>query len=117
MDTIDLLSQWMMLGPTYFSFKSSRRRLSRTTSYGAEVAEIYYASMLDRAMICCFFELHAIAIEPSEKTHLVVLFSVIWRASPITVRESNEIELVVVHVMKPIIHSSSYIAQYPLDCT
>lgn len=74
MDGIDLLSQWMMLGPTYFSFKSSRRRLSRTTSYGAEVAEIYYASMLDRAMICFFFELHAIAIEPSEKTHLVVLF-------------------------------------------
>lgn len=70
----NLLSQWMMIGASCFSSMSLRSLLIHTTWQAAEVVEMYSASVLDKAVISYFLELHATAVDPRLKTHPDVLF-------------------------------------------
>lgn len=73
MDSDDLLSQYMMVGPICFLFKSSKRCHNHIASQAAEVAYIYFAFVLDKVVIYYFFEHQATAVESREKNQSIVL--------------------------------------------
>ena len=63
----DILSQYIVVGPSYFRPKSLSNFLSQTPSQAVSVAEVYSASVDDKETLFCFLEHHEMVLFPRQK--------------------------------------------------